>query len=81
MFINSELVFHERDDLSCAILEQESPCVEIENHFKRNIVCGVIYRHPNSSIESFLQLLYSQIEMIHLESKYCIIMVILTLTY
>lgn len=74
LFINSDLVYHTRDDLSSTSPEQESLWVEIENYFCKNIVCGIIYRHPNSNLEGFLQNLYSQFEKIHLESKYCIIM-------
>lgn len=45
----------------------------MENQLNKNILCGIIYRHPNSNLERFLDQLYSAIEHIEKEYKYCIL--------
>ena len=46
--------------------------LEIENHLNNNILCGIVYRHPNSNIDIFLNNLYSVIDIIHQEKKLCV---------
>jgi len=38
------------------------------------MICGIIYRHPDSNVEAFQEYLNSTIEWIHRENKYCMIM-------
>ena len=38
------------------------------------MLCGIFYRHPNSNLESFTNSLYANIEKVHRESKYCIVL-------
>ena len=46
--------------------------VEIENHLNNNILCGIMYMHPNSNIDIFLNNVYSVIDIIHQEKKLCV---------
>ena len=39
-----------------------------------NLICGVIYRHPKSNIEAFLNSLNDVLDKINRENKYCVIM-------
>ena len=39
-----------------------------------DIVCGVIYRHPNGDIQNFMEYLNKITDKIHREHKYCIMM-------
>ena len=51
-------------------------CLWIEIHAKscRNIVCSVIYRHPNSNLGNFTTFLTKAIDKISRENKFCILM-------
>ena len=63
-----------RDDLSYLSSEYECLWIELESDLHHNIICGVIYRHPHSNLESFINYLDITINKINLEKKYCIIM-------
>ena len=44
------------------------------NGTKKNIVCGIVYRHPNTSLQSFFDHFSKNLDKVHKESKLCIIM-------
>ena len=48
MFINKDFDSFERTDLKAQTDLYESVWAEIKNKNSKNIVCGCIYRHPNS---------------------------------
>ena len=72
ILIQDKFNFTKRDDLSTSKMEFEALWIEINNNSHRNILCGVIYRHPSSCIETFTDYLQQTIEKIHREKKYCI---------
>jgi hypothetical protein len=72
-FIKNDIYFHIRDDLNSCTPEKEILWIEIENQLNKNILCGIVYRHPNSNLENFLNQLYSDIEQISRENKYCLL--------
>jgi hypothetical protein len=39
-----------------------------------NLICGVIYRHPQSDLEAFMVFLNQTLNTISNENKYCLIM-------
>ena len=45
----------------------------LHNNKQRNVVCGIIYRHPSGNIEDFLDYLQNAIESIYNSNKCCII--------
>ena len=47
--------------------------VEIESDLDSNMICGVVYRHPSSNLETFLNNFYSVIGKISQEGKLCLI--------
>ena len=47
--------------------------VEIESDRNSNMICGVVYRHPSSNLETFLNKFYSVIGKINQERKLCLI--------
>ena len=74
-FIDQNLMFHIRDDLGNSTDKDESLWIEIQNNSNnRNIICGVIYRHPNRSLRLFLDDFYKKIDKIHKEGKECVFM-------
>ena len=44
------------------------------NGTKKNIGCGIVYRHPNTSLQSFLDHFSKILDKVRKESKLCIIM-------
>ena len=69
LYINNDLLFKVRYDLSSSSAESEILWVEIESQLNKNVLCGIVYRHPNSNLESFLNKIYSIIEKVHQEKK------------
>ena len=62
---NNVLVYSKRDDLSHS---------ENDHKSQHNIICEVFYRHPNADINVTSNYLFSIIEKVHRENKYCILM-------
>lgn len=50
-YIKKNLNFHIRNDSVCN--EAESLWIEIDNQKNKNIICAVIYRHPNANLNAF----------------------------
>ena len=73
-YIAENLNFEIRTDLSVSSDQEESLWIEIQNKNSKNIVCGVIYRHPNSSLPAFNDTFYKTIDKIHKEVKLVAIM-------
>ena len=73
-YIRNDCDFHTRDNLSTSTTDFECLWIEIHSKHQRNIVCSVIYRHPNSNLESFTNFLSKAIDKISKENKYCILM-------
>ena len=74
MYIDANLNYTKRDDLSKCTHEYESIWIEISNGKGKNTPCSVFYRHPNSGLDKFNQDLYQAIDLITQENKDCIIM-------
>ena len=73
-YLNQNITFSKRDQFSTSKQDYEGLWVEVENKHQRNIVCGIIYRHPKGNIETFLEYLYDVIESVHNENKLFILM-------
>ena len=59
---------------SSTTADYEALWIEIQKSHGHNIICGVIYRHPNDNLDSFLEYLNSIAECIDPGSKYCAIL-------
>ena len=73
-YIRYDCDFHFRDDLSCTTDDFKCLLIEIHSKSHSNVVCSVIYRHPNSNLESFSSYLTAAVEKISREKRYCILM-------
>ena len=73
-YIKNNLNFKIRNDLKASHREFEALWIEIDNLGQSNMICGIIYRHPNGNLEHFLKYLDSTIDKIHREKKLCLIM-------
>ena len=73
-FISGNWIFFVRNDLSESTIGYETLWIEIQCNLRHNLICSVIYRHPNSDLESFLSALNATIDKINCENKYCIMM-------
>ena len=74
VYIKNSLTFHSRDVLNLCTTECETLWIEIENQLDKNIICCIIYRHPNSNLECFLNQLFTLIEKANTENKYCFLL-------
>lgn len=52
-YVNNDLKFTVRDDLSKSREKFECLWIEIDNISQPNILCSVMYRHPRASLENF----------------------------
>jgi hypothetical protein len=54
-------------------IEYEALWIENETLGQPNVVCGVIYRHPNGNLEIFIKYIDSTIDIFHRENKLCLL--------
>ena len=72
-YIKNDIGFHLREDL--CVTTNDFECLWVEIHRKsRNVVCAVIYRHPNGDLDKFINYFYAALDKISNESKLCSIM-------
>ena len=64
----------ERDDLNIVNNDFESVWVEIGIEKSKNIICGCVYRHPNSDIDELSKFLSKCLSKITREKKECYLM-------
>ena len=64
----------ERDDLSEVTADFETQWIEIESDLHHHMICGVIYRHPNGNLDSFMTSVNNCLDKVNNENKYCLVM-------
>ena len=73
-YVRDDLEFHCRDDFTISTNDFECLSLEIHCQSHSNIICSVIYRHPNSNFDNFDNYLTIIMNKISNENKYCIFM-------
>ena len=77
LYIKNGIQYSVKNDLTSSTDESEMLWVEIESDLNSNnygtVVCGVVYRHPSSNLETFLNNFYSLFGKINQERKLCLI--------
>lgn len=73
-YVKNDIIYHTRDDLTSTTEDYESLWIEIDCKAHCNIVCAIVYRHPNSNLEKFSDYLIATVDKISKENKYCILM-------
>ena len=73
LYIKNGIQYSVRHDLSFSTDESEMLWVEIESDLNSNMICSVVYRHPSSNLETFLNNVCSVIGKISRERKLCLI--------
>ena len=73
-YIKDNLSYIKRDDFCTSNPEFESIWIEIEVPHQHNIVCGLIYRHPDQNITKAADFLYKATEKVNKEGKFCLLM-------
>ena len=71
IYARDNLNIWQRDDLNTVNNYFESVWVEIEIEKSKNIICGCMYRHPNSGIEEFTTYISKCLTKITKEKKEC----------
>lgn len=72
-FIKDHLKYIKREDISVSNKYFEVLWIEIQNDHQRNLLCGVIYRHPKGELNLFFQFINSVLQKVNREGKYCVI--------
>ena len=71
MYIDSELMYKERNDLSFSNDFIDTIFIEINQKHGKNIIVGVVYKAPNSDSSTFNELLETCVTNLAKESKLC----------
>ena len=73
-YVSDNLNYSTREDLSMVTMDFETLWIEIQSDLHHNIICGVVYRHPNSNMDNFMDYLNSIADKLNRTNKYCLIM-------
>ena len=73
-FINDNLLYKIRHDLSESVAGLETFWIELPVKLNHNLIVGVIYRHPHSDLSAFMSSLNNNLDKINNEQKYCVLM-------
>ena len=73
-YVKDDLQFISRPEFSISTLDFEALWIEINVIGQANLICGVIYRHPQSNFDKFMEYINCTIEAIHQEGKLCLFM-------
>lgn len=68
-YIKEEIEYEVRDDLAINCFDCEDLWIEIKRNKGKNVILGVIYRHPRHSFKQFQEKLCNTLEKITLENK------------
>ena len=71
LYINENLSFFLRSELSQSTSEYESIWIEVQSNLHENMLCGVVYRHPRGNASRFLNYINDTLEVINNENKTC----------
>lgn len=71
LYINENLSFLLRSELSQSTSEYESIWIEVQSNLHENMLCGVVYRHPRGNASRFLSYINDTLEVISKENKTC----------
>ena len=73
-YIKNNYNYTIRSELTIATLDFEALWIEILANGQPNLVCGVIYRHPHSNLQNFMNYINSTLDKIQQEKKLCLFM-------
>ena len=74
LYINNNLNFSIRPEFTATTDTFEALWIEVLNNCHSNVLCGILYRHPNGDLGQFIDYLSCVIDRINQENKTCIIM-------
>lgn len=73
-YIKNNITFSLRTDITTSKHDFEALWIEIDTVGQPNLLCGVLYRHPNGNLDNFMDYINMTIEKIHQENKLCLFM-------
>ena len=73
-YIKNNFNYVIRSEFTLSDSNYEALWIEIQLVGQSNIICAVLYRHPNGNLDNFMNYVNSTIEKIHHENKQCLIM-------
>ena len=73
-YIKNDFKYIIRTEFTKSSYHLEALWLEIDFHNPPKVLCGIIYRHPNSNLDNFIDYINSTIEHIQHENKFCLFM-------
>ena len=73
-YVKNSVTFTVLSEMSVTKEDFEALWIEINCEGQSNLICGVVYRHPNGNLDNFMDYIKKIIEKIHHQNKYSLIM-------
>lgn len=73
-YVSNNLNYTNLPHFTKATEDFEALWIEVQNIGHPNLICGIIYRHPNGDLNEFLEYLSATVEKINHTGKFCTIM-------
>ena len=73
-YISNKLDFNILSDFTKSTDDFEALWIEVQNIGHPNLLCGILYRHPNGNLDNFTEYLSATIDKINCSSKFCTVM-------
>ena len=73
-YVKNNLTYSILSNLTTTESDFEALWIKINVKGQSNLICGVVYRHPNSNFDNFMIYMNRTIEQIHAQEKYTLIM-------
>jgi exonuclease III len=64
-YIKKNLNFKIKNEISVIVSDFESLWIEIESVGQPNLICGMVYRHPNGNLDHFMEYLDHTVDLDH----------------
>ena len=73
-YISNNLDFNILSDFTKSTDDFEALWIEVQNIGQPNLLCGIVYRHPNGNLNNFTEYLSATIDKVNCSSKFCTVM-------
>ena len=71
-YIKNNFNYVIRSEFTKSTHDFEALWIEIDFHNQPKLLCGIVYRHPSSNLDNFMNYINSTVDHIHHENKFCL---------
>ncbi len=74
LYIKKDISSHTRVDLSVFTVDYEALWIEVDCKSQSNIVCRILYRHPNNNFDNFTVYMNATLDKTSNDNKICMLL-------